>query len=103
MTYSNIFYIRLRGLTYDLQIGVTYILLCNDRLRRRAPHIFGAAVQIIGATHLISLNRKQIVSLDLDTVKVLNFRTSIMIAVINLKFKQRGFSIEKFIQNVKIE
>ena len=38
-----------------------------------------------------------------DTVKVLNFWTPKMFAVINLKFKQRGFSIEKIIQNMQIE
>ena len=37
------------------------------------------------------------------TVKVLTIRTPKMFAVINLKFKQRGFSMEKFIQNVLIE
>ena len=34
------------------------------------------------------------------TAKVLNFPTPKMFAVITLKFKQKGFSIEKFIQNV---
>ena len=33
-----------------------------------------------------------------NTVKILNFRTPKMFALINLKFKERGFSIEKIIQ-----
>ena len=34
--------------------------------------------------------------------KIPKFSDLKMFAVINLKFKQRGFSIEKFIQNVQI-
>ena len=37
------------------------------------------------------------------TVKVLNFQTPKMFDIINLKFKQRGFSIEKCSQNVLTE
>ena len=40
---------------------------------------------------------------NVKTVKVLNFRTPKIFTVINLKFKQRGFSMEKIIQTVLIE
>ena len=37
------------------------------------------------------------------TVKVLNFGTPKMFAIITLKFKQRCLSIEKYVQKVQME
>ena len=39
----------------------------------------------------------------MGTVKVQNFRTPKTFGVITLKFKQKMFSIEKFVQKVQME